>query len=584
MNYAISQFVEQLGLVMELDGLPRVAGRIVGILMVSEEPLSLEELAEQLGVSKPSISVNARMLEERRIIVRIGQPGDRRDYYQIADDFMVRTMEMRMARWQRFHDVVAQARESLPIRSTRVRRRLAEFVTAKDEVRQLLVALLERWRVRASVALLLGVVASEGRAQQDPSRTLTLGEAAREAAVHGAAARIAGFRAEEFVARVRQRRADLLPNVSATWSDGQRTFNTASFGFALPGLDPNGEVRGPVRTVDVRGRVVAPLFDPAALGRLRSAQAAGQGAAAEARAVAEQAAGQAADAYVRALRAQAQVSARQADSTLASELLDIARSQLRAGVGIALDVTRAEAQLAGTRSQLIAARAESDRARLALLRAMGLPVTTRIRLADSLAASAPGAAVPDESAMIATALASRPDVRAAAAAVETSRRAVRAAKAERLPSLGLFADDGATSKSYTHLLNTYTYGFQLTLPVFDGFRRAGRVEEQGAVLNEAQLRERDLRDQVAMEVHLALLDLAAAREQVEAARERLRLGEQELGLAQARFRAGVASNADVITASLALTGARTLLNDALASQQAARVAVARAQGTVTALP
>jgi outer membrane protein TolC len=70
---------------------------------------------------------------------------------------------------------------------------------------------------------------------------------------------------------------------------------------------------------------------------------------------------------------------------------------------------------------------------------------------------------------------------------------------------------------------------------------------------------------------------------VAAARERLSLAEQEVAQARERFQAGVASNADVITASLTLTTARTQLVDAQVNYQAARVALARAEGSITTL-
>ena len=61
-------FVEQIAVILETDGLPRVAGRIFGRLLVSAEPKSLDELAEHLGVSKASISINARLLEEKGVV------------------------------------------------------------------------------------------------------------------------------------------------------------------------------------------------------------------------------------------------------------------------------------------------------------------------------------------------------------------------------------------------------------------------------------------------------------------------------------------------------------------------------------
>lgn len=415
------------------------------------------------------------------------------------------------------------------------------------------------------------------------STTLTLGGAARLAAERSAIATGGRQRAQEFEARVRENRAALLPSAHAAWSDGQRTYNTASFGLPFPGFDPNGEIIGPVRTVDFRGRIVANVLDPASLGRYRSAQAAANGADADAAASADQAAAQAASAYLRAARALAQLSARASDSTLAAELLEIARNQLQAGVGVALDVTRAQSQLATIRAQLIAARNERDRARLDLLRIIGLPLNTPLVLSDSLA-GLPAAEVPDEGTALTDARRSRPDLVAAEAALETARRNTRATRAERLPTVGLFGDDGLTSNGYAHLLHTYTWGVQLSIPIFEGFRTEARVEQREAAARQAETRLRDLELQAEADVRGALLDLASAREQVDAARERLSLAEQEVSQARDRFRAGVSGNADVITAQLGLDAARSLHVDALTAQQAARIALARSQGRVTRLP
>jgi len=416
------------------------------------------------------------------------------------------------------------------------------------------------------------------------ARVLTLGEAARLAAQQSALAEAARYRVDEAQARVRQATSALLPNVSAIAADGARTFNTASFGLPLPGFDPNGQVIGPVRTIDFRGRVAANLVDVAAIQRVRAARTQVRSTSADAANSAEQAAQLASITYLRALRGEELVRARTADSTLAVDLLGIAQQQLRAGVGVGLDVTRAEAQLAQTRAQLIAARNERDRARLDLLRALGLPLQTAVTLSDSLPGLATTQAPPDEAAAIERALRTRPDVRAADEQLAAARQQVSATRAERLPTVGVFGDDGATSNSYSHLLNTYTYGVQVSVPIFEGFRREGRVEEQSAVARELDVRARDVRQQAAIEVRGALLDLASSQEQVAATRERLRLAEQELSQARDRFRAGVAGNADVITASLNLNAARNSVIDALTAYQNARVSLARATGSVTELP
>jgi outer membrane protein TolC len=317
---------------------------------------------------------------------------------------------------------------------------------------------------------------------------------------------------------------------------------------------------------------------------VRSARTAVSAAGADAQNVAEQAAQSAAQAYLLAQRATAQLAARIADSTLADSLLAIARSQLQAGVGVALDVTRAQAQVSAVRAQLIAARNDRNRTRLDLLRALGVSLDTPLQLADSLGELPVSDTLTDEAAAVQRALRQRPDLRAIDEQLRAAQQSLTAIRAERLPTLSAFGDEGWIGTNSGSKLNTYDWGVQLSLPIFDGLRRESRIQEQEAVAREIDVRRRDLRQVAAIEVRQAILDLASAREQVDASREQLRLTQQEVAQAQERFRAGVAGNADVITASLSLNSARTQLNDALTSYQSARVALARAQGSVTALP
>ena len=441
----------------------------------------------------------------------------------------------------------------------------------------------------AIIALAVLCAATPASPQVAPLAPLTLGDAARLAARRSAAAAVARHRAEQADARVVQRRADLLPQLSAFALESQRTFNTATLGFTFPGIDPEGQVQGPVHTLEVRGRVAQTVFDWSAIARLRSARATAGAFEAEAASVAEQAGAAAAAAYIRVLRSDAEIAARSADSALAQDLVRIARDQRRAGVGVALDVTRAEAQVAGIQAQLVGARGSRDRAWLDLLRALGLPLEAELSLADSLTARDLAELQPNESEAVERALRTRSDLRAEDERLRAAERAVAAVRAERLPSLSAFAEAGAVGgpsveNSYSNLLGTYAWGVQLSVPIFDGLRREARVEEQLALAREIDVRRQGLRQQAAIDVRGAILDLATARLQVAAARERLRLAEQELSQARERFRTGVAGSADVVTAALALNASRNLLTDALTGYQAARVEVARAEGTVTMLP
>jgi outer membrane protein TolC len=174
-------------------------------------------------------------------------------------------------------------------------------------------------------------------------------------------------------------------------------------------------------------------------------------------------------------------------------------------------------------------------------------------------------------------------LRAAASGAQAARLTRDAARAARLPTIAAFADEGVTSGSYAHLLRTHSFGLQMSVPLFEGRRTEGRVSETSAMLREAELRLADATDQVSVEVRSALIDIGSASEQVELARERLRLAEAELAQAQERFRAGVAGNSDAISALLSLTTSRAQLIDAETALRYSHISLARAEGLLSEL-
>lgn len=109
-------FIERMGLAAENDGLSRIAGRLFGALLLDSEPRSLDDLAEQLAVSKASVSTEARRLVERGVAERIGKPGDRRDYYTLTSDFFAHIIRFRLGRWAGLHRLARemQSGEDLP--------------------------------------------------------------------------------------------------------------------------------------------------------------------------------------------------------------------------------------------------------------------------------------------------------------------------------------------------------------------------------------------------------------------------------------------------------------------------------------
>src|ERR671917_677141 len=78
------RYVEEFGLLFGQFGLSRMLGRVLGVLMISDPPeRSAEELAEELGASRGSISQTTRSLIQMSLVQRRSRPGERKDYFRI---------------------------------------------------------------------------------------------------------------------------------------------------------------------------------------------------------------------------------------------------------------------------------------------------------------------------------------------------------------------------------------------------------------------------------------------------------------------------------------------------------------------
>jgi outer membrane protein TolC len=454
--------------------------------------------------------------------------------------------------------------------------------------------MVSRINSRRLVTLLACLVAAPltvgAQAPSAPPLRLSFADAVRLASGEVPVVALATLRTNEADARVRQARAALLPSLSVSGAWLNRTFNSKSLGidfsFPLPsgGTASLPDLIGPFNNYDARFNVTQTLFDWSSVRRVRAAGAQADGSRAERGVTVETSVLTAAIAYVRAVRAQAVVGARQADSAIAAELVGLAEAQRAAGVSPAIDVTRAQAQLATAQGLLLVAKNQLDRGRIDVTRALGLDPATPLAFADSLAPSLGAAAVPGQrDSAVGAALANRPELLAEAARAAAAWQTGSAIRAERLPRLELAGDYGVNGRTVPKAIATRDIAVQVSVPILDGFRREARLDEQDAVVRESQVREADLRRQIAAEVDAALLDLGSGEAQQLVAREQLRLAESELSQARERFKAGVAGNIDVITAQAGLIRARDTEIDARFAAATARISLARAAGVARTL-
>jgi len=392
---------------------------------------------------------------------------------------------------------------------------------------------------------------------------------------------LAGELARQAESRSSQARAALLPNLDSSISQQSVTRNLAALGvrfdLPIPGVRIPTFV-GPFNVFDVRATATQSVFDFSSIRRYQASRAGLRAARTEVDTTTDQVAAQVAKTYLAALRAEADLEAARANVTLAEAILKQTENLKAAGSGTGLEVTRARVQLANERQRLLVVQNDRRRARLQLLRAMNLRLDTDFELTDRLGFS------PVDAETIAQvrkcALETRPDYKAQLERQQNARLASSATRMERLPSLAAFADYGSIGSSVSNALPTRTYGLALRVPLFDGGRRDARRAESASQLRQESIRTADLRDQIGLEIELALDALRSAVEQVKVAQEGLQLAENELNQARRRYDAGVANSLEVTDAQSRLARARDNHTVALFLHAQARLDLGQATGTL----
>jgi outer membrane protein len=383
-------------------------------------------------------------------------------------------------------------------------------------------------------------------------------------------------------ARSGQARAALLPDLEASFGDQNQTRNLAALGITgvrvpIPGFQFPTFV-GPFTTMDARATVSENVFDFSSIRRFQAARVGVSAAKSDVDSTQEQVAAQVARAYLAAVRADADVETAKANVTLSQAVLTQAENQKAAGTGTGIEVTRAKVQLSNDQQRLLVAGNGRRRAYLQLLRAMGWRLDTEVELTDSLRYIPVDASTLEQAKE--QALKQRPDYRAQMERESNAQMQASATKMERLPSLAVFGDYGSIGTSVNNAVPTRTYGFSLRVPVFDGGRRDARRAEVASQYRAEKVRTNDLKEQIELDVRLALDSLHSADDQVKVAQEGLQLAENELAQARRRYAGGVANSLEVTDAQTRLERARDNQTDALYNYNAARIDLAGSLGTV----
>lgn len=124
---ARADFIEKIGVIAQSEGLPRIAGRVLAMLLYDGERVSFGQLADALQVSRGSVSSSVRMLESQQLIKRVAKPGDRQDYFQVVDNAFANMVEAAATRVRRAAADIEESLKEIPSSETGPRGRVADY-------------------------------------------------------------------------------------------------------------------------------------------------------------------------------------------------------------------------------------------------------------------------------------------------------------------------------------------------------------------------------------------------------------------------------------------------------------------------
>jgi outer membrane protein TolC len=370
--------------------------------------------------------------------------------------------------------------------------------------------------------------------------------------------------------------SSLLPQVTAGASENVQQVNLATFGFNkfnVPGIPT---IVGPFSYSSVDASFSQTLFSFESIQRFRAARTAEQAAQLSYQDVLDVVTLTVGNAYLQIIEADSRIKAQEAQVQNARALYDRASDQVHAGTAPRIDATRTEVQLHTEEYNLSIARNNFEVARIALGRAIGLPLGQQFALADALPYSDISPLSIDEALQIA--YKSRSDFRSALGSQKAAGQTLSAAKGERYPTVAVNGDYGDIGPTFGHSHGDFTFQAGVKIPLFTGGRIKGDITQAEAALRQRKAEAENVRGQIDQDVRTALLNLNAAKEQVEVAKQNVELANESLARSKDRFTSGVTDSVEVVQAEQALASANDQYITSLYNHNFAKLSLARALG------
>lgn len=282
------------------------------------------------------------------------------------------------------------------------------------------------------------------------------------------------------------------------------------------------------------------------------------------------------NAYLTCIADKSRIDSAQAQVDTSKVSLDQAVANHQAGTAPLLDELRARVDYQTQQQTLISTTNQYEKDKLALARAIGLPLEQKFALTDQ----SPYAPLDNLNAddAVKQALGARGDFKALQEQVSSAEHSRRAATDERLPVVSFSGDFGDIGVNVEHSHETFDATGNLDVPLFEEAKLRGDAKQAQSSLDQARAKLSDIQGQIGADVRDSILDIQSAAKQVEVARSNVELAKEALSEAQQRYKAGVSDNLAVSQALQSMAQADDQYVSSLYQHNVAKLSLARALG------
>jgi outer membrane protein TolC len=384
---------------------------------------------------------------------------------------------------------------------------------------------------------------------------------------------LSGVNAGSASAQRLQQLQALLPTVSASAKESVQQTNLKAEGLNIPGFP---SIIGPYGYTDIRGSVQWSLLNLSSLQNYLASKHNFEGSKLSIEDAKDMVVLTVGNAYLLCIADASRVQSAQAQVNTSKVSLDQAVANHQAGTAPLLDELRARVDYQTQQQTLITAQNQYEKDKIALARAIGLPLEQSYELTDT----APFQALDnqDANAAVQQGLAHRRDLQALEQQVEGAKASRSAATAERYPTVAFSGDYGVIGPTLGHSHGTFDVLGTASVPLFEEAKLRGDAQDAQAQLEQKQAQLNDLRGQISADVRDSILDIQAAAKQVAVSRSNVELATEALSEAQQRYAAGVADNLAVSQAQASMAQADDQYVSSLYQHNVAKLSLARALG------